>query len=255
MWNFFRFLLMGIVASLAGTSVAHAAEIKVLSARPVQYAMPGLANEFHRDTGHRVEFVYETSPAIVKRLSSGEAADVILTTNNFFDRAVKSGNVIDGSRTVFGRIGVGVAVREGVAAPDVSTADALKRAVLQADSLSYTQLASGAHFAKVLERLGVAGDVKAKSRRFPATDEVFAHVLKGKGKDLGAGPVTQIIARKEKGLILVGPLPAELQNYEPYVAGLTKSASSPDVGRAFIKFLTSPPAQAAMAKTGIDRPN
>ena len=91
-------------------------------------------------------------------------------------------------------VGIGLAVRTGVAAPDISSAEGLKRAVMDADSLAYTNLATGIYFGRLLERLGIAGEVKGKTSLYSSGAAVFDHVLKGKGNDVGIGPVTTIMA-------------------------------------------------------------
>jgi len=213
----------------------------------------GLADAFGRDTGHRVEFVFAISPELVKRLAGGEAADAVVLTRGSFDDAMKAGRVIGGSRTEVGRIGVGVMVRAGTTAPDISTPDALKKALLDADTLVFNQRQSGTHFAGVLERLGIAGEVKAKSNRPEVDAGVFEHVRNGKGKDLAITNLTTIMADGGKTVRLVGPLPEQLQSYEPYLAGLTANAKSPDAAKAFIGFLTSPQTKATLAKRGVDQ--
>jgi molybdate transport system substrate-binding protein len=244
----------GILALLAGAAAAQAADIKVFCSLPIRHAMPGLADTFHRATGHRVDFVFDLSPDLAKQVAAGKPADLVILAQGYFEELAKTGKLAAGSRAVIGRVGVGLAVRAGVALPDISTRDALKRALLDADSLAYGELASGVHFARVLEGLGIAAEVKAKSRRYIASDAVFEHILTGKGKDIGVGPMTQIIASSKKGLSLVGPLPAALQEYEPYIAGLPTSAKSPEAARAFVKFLASPSAVKALAAAGVGQP-
>jgi len=254
MKNPFRsFAATGILAFVAAAASVHAADIRVFCAGPMQAPLAGIGESFGRDTGHRVELVFGPSPALIKRLVGGEAADVVVFPRGPFEDAVKTGKVAGASRIAVGRIGVGVMVRAGAAAPDISTPDALKRALLGADSLAFNQRASGTHFAGVLERLGIAGDVKGKSKRPEVDLGVFEHVQKGKGKDLGISTLAAIMADGGKTVRLVGPLPGQLQNYEPYVAGLTANSKSPDAARAFIRFLTSPQTKATMAKRGVEQ--
>lgn len=240
-------------AFLAAAAAVQAADIRVFCSLPMRGPTAGLADTFSRETSHRVEFVYGVSPDLIKRLTGGEAADVVVLPRGPFEDAVKTGRLVGGSRTEVGRIGVGVFVRAGAAAPDISTPDALKRALLGADSLAFNQRASGDHFAGVLERLGIAGEVKGKSRRPDVDAGVYEHIQKGKGKDLGIGTLSVIMVDGGKTVRLVGPLPAQLQSYEPYTAALTANSKSPDAGRAFIRFLTSPQTKATMAKRGADQ--
>lgn len=238
---------------LGAAAAAQAADIRVFCSGPMRGPTTGLADTFGRETGHRVEFVYGVSPDLIKRLAGGEAVDVVVFPRGPFEDAVKTRRVAGGSGTEVGRIGVGVFVRAGAIAPDISTPDALKRALLDADSVVFNQRASGTHFAGVLERLGIAGELKGKARRPDADAEVYEHIQKGKGKDLGIGTLSVIMADGGKTVRLVGALPVQLQSYEPYTAALTTNSKSPDAGRAFIRFLTSPQAKATLAKRGVDQ--
>jgi molybdate transport system substrate-binding protein len=239
------------LALLAVTAAVQAADVKVFCSLPMRGPVAGLADAFLRDTGHRVEFVFGVSTDLVKRVAAGEAADAVLFGRSYFEDSVKTGKVLAGSRTEVGRISVGVMARAGAAAPDVSTPEKLKRAVLDADSLAFNQRTSGKHFAAVLERLGIAGEVKGRSKRPDVDQGVFEHVQKGKGKDFGIATIAVIMADGGKTVRLVGPLPEELQLYDPYVAGLTANAKSPDAASAFIRFLTSPQTKATLAKRGV----
>lgn len=248
-----RFLLaVGILALLVPAAV-EAADIRILCTNSIRGLLAGLGEAFARDTGHRVELEFGVTPDLVKRLAAGEAADAVLFVRGSFENAVKAGKVIAESRTEFGRIGVGVMVRAGTAAPDISTPDALKRALLGADSLAFNQRVSGTHFAGVLERLGIAADVKGKTVRPEVDAGLFEYMRKSKGNDFGISTVTAIMADGGKTVRLVGPLPAQFQSYEPYLTGLTTNARSPDVAKAFIAFLASPQTKATLAKRGVEQ--
>jgi len=232
--------------------MAHAAELKVLSAGAVEPALVGLADAFRRDSGHQVELSFATAPALRRKVTAGESADILIAPPAVIEDFVKDGKVVAEGRAAIGRVGVGLAVRAGAPVPDVSTPEALKRAVLGADSLVYNEASTGIYFARLLERLGIAGEVTGKTTRYPDGASVLEHLRKGKGNEIGVGAITEIIVYTKKGLKLVGPLPAEIQNYTTYTAGLMVGARSPEAARAFIRFLTSPPAKAAFAAAGID---
>lgn len=233
-------------------NLARAAELRVLSAGAVEPALVGLADAFRRDTGHQVELSFATAPALRSKVTAGESADILIAPPAVIEDFVKDGKVVAEGRAAIGRVGVGVAVRADVPVPDVSTPETLKKALLGADSLVYNEASTGIYFARLLERLGIAGEVKGKTTRYPDGASVFEHLRKGKGNEIGVGAITEIIVYTKKGLKLVGPLPAEIQNYTTYTAGLMAGAKSPEPARAFIRFLTSPPAKAAFAAAGID---
>ena len=232
---------------------ARAADIRVFCSNPMEGPVAGLGEAFGRATGHRVEFVFGVSTNLVKRLTGGESADAVLLTRSTFEAAIKAGILMNASRAEIGRVGIGVVVRAGAAGPDISTPDALKKALLDADSVVFNQRVSGAHFAGVLELLGIAAAVKEKSMRPEIDAEVFEQVAGGKGRDLGISTLTIIMADGGKTVRLVGPLPVELQNYEPYLAAVTANARSPDAAGAFITFLASAQARATLAKRGVEQ--
>ena len=215
----------------------------------------GLGEAFGRDTGHRVEFVFGVSNNLVKRLEGGEGADAVLLTRSTFEAAMRTGVLAGASRAEIGGVGIGVIVRAGAAAPDISTPDALRKALLAADSVVINQRASGAHFAGVLERLGIAAAVKDKSRRPELDAGVIDEVGRGRGKDLGISTLTIIMADGGKTVRLAGPLPGELQNCEPFLAAVTANAKSPEAAGDFIAFLTSPQTRATLAKRGVEPAN
>lgn len=241
---------LGMVMLMEGAALA--ADIKVLSAGAVEPGLVGLAEAFRRDTGTEVKITFATAPALRRKVGAGEAADVLIAPPAVVEDFVKAGKVLAEDRATVGRVGVGVAVREGARVPDISTTEGLKQAVLGAESLVYNEASTGIYFARLLERLGMANDVKAKTTRYPDGASVFEHLLKAKGNDIGVGAITEIIVYTKKGLKLVGPLPAEVQNYTSYTAGVMTSASSPEVAKAFIRYLTTPAARAVFAATGVD---
>ena len=245
-------LAVAVAVGALWVSAAQAAEIKVLSAGAVEPALVALAETFGRDTGHQVNITFATAPALRRKVAAGEAADILIAPPAVVDDFVKAGKVLAEDRAALGRVGVGVAVRAGATAPDISTPDALKEAVLRADSLVYNEASTGIYFAKLLDRLGIADTVKAKTTRYPDGAAVFEHVIKGKGNEIGIGATTEIMAYAKKGLHFVGPLPAELQNYTTYTAGVIAGAGSPEAAKGFIRFLTSPPAKAAFAAHGVN---
>src|SRR3954467_8715464 len=140
----------------------------------------------------------------------GESADVVIVQPNFLAELASTGKVDAGDHPAFGRIGVGLAARADAPSRDIKTADALKQVLLRADSIVFNNVASGNQFAKVLERLGIPDDVRAKIGR-PQPGKMYEPVLDASGDDIAVGTITQI--RADKRLKLLGPLPAELQSY------------------------------------------
>jgi len=134
----------------------------------------------------------------------------------------------------------------------VSSADALKHAVLEADSIVYNKASTGLYLERLFERLGVGQQAKAKEARYPDGASVMEHVIKGKGKEIGFGALTEISLYRDKGLQLVGPLPPDAQNYTTYAAAPTPAPANRDGAQAFLKFIGTPAARAALAAKGVE---
>jgi len=238
---------VAIAGAVAAPSVARAAEINVLSDSPLGPALTKIAESFQRESGHTVKFVLGLSPVIHKKVLDGEPADVVIVQPNFIDELVKAGKLAPGDHPIVARVGIGLFTRAGAAAPDISSVSALKQALLGADTIALSNVATGNYFVTVLDRLDIADAVKNKvTRSTPA--EVVSRIVQGQGKDIGAGTITLILV--DKRLKLIGPLPGELQSYLVYAAALATSSAAADASRAFIRYLGSPDARAAFTATG-----
>lgn len=225
-------------------------KIKVLSDGPLRPALIEIGEAFRRNSGHQVEFVFGASPVVHKKVADGEAADVLIIQPNFVAELVKSGKVVSGEHPVIGRVGFGLFARAETPPRDISTAEAFKQVLLNADSLVFNNVASGNYFATVLERLKIAEAVKAKVVRLPPGAAVPERISQGKGNDIGVGTLPQINANKN--LRLIGPLPPELQSHIVYAAAPMSNALSPQAAKTFIAFLVSPAAKALFAANGVD---
>jgi len=224
-------------------------KVKVMSDGPLRPALVQIAEAFRQESGNQIEFVFGTSPVVHKKVADGETADVLIIQPNFVAELMKSGKVIAGDHPVAGRVGLGLGARADAPARDISTTEAFKQALLNADSLIFNNVASGNYFAKVLERLGIGEAVKSKVvRAEPAV--VFERVIQGKGNDIGVGTIPLI--NVTKGLRLIGPLPPEVQSYIVYTAAPMSTAQSPQGARAFIAFLGSSAAKSLLAANGVE---
>ena len=167
------------------------------------------------------------------------------------DELARAGKV-EMERVTVGRVGMGVAVRTGAPAPDISNVEALKRSVLAADSLVFNRASSGLYFETLFKSMGIYGQVESKTTRYADGASVMEHVLKGQGKEVGFGPITEILLHRDRGLRLVGPLPPEVQNYTSYAAAPMTAASNAEVSRTFVRSLGSPAGKASFAAAGIE---
>jgi molybdate transport system substrate-binding protein len=241
-------LLLGVAASSAG-----AAEIKAFVTIALESVMHDLGPKFEKASGHKLNAEYALGAGLAKRLQAGEAADVLLSPRGGVDALLKAGKLVPGSDAVLAQSGIGVAVRAGAPKPDISSPDALKRALLSARSVSYTNPAfggaSGVHFAKVLDRLGIAKEVEAKTR-FPAEGGLTAKLLVSGDAELAIQQVGELIS--VPGVELVGPLPGDLQNITVFSAAIPATSSQADAARSLIRYLQTPEAAAVMKAKGLE---
>ena len=166
-----------------GTGTARAAEIKLLCAVALQPGMVALIPDFEKSSGHKVTIAYGTAGAVADRVQKGESADIVISAAPLIDQLQAQGKVVAGDRVIIAKVGVGAFVRKGAAKPDISSADAFKRSMLAARSIAYPDPAgggaSGIYVASLLERLGVAVEMKPKTKLFPPTEVLYASVASG----------------------------------------------------------------------------
>jgi len=240
-------LLCAIAGSTAGSIMA--AEIKVLSAGAVEPGLRAAAGAYTKQSGNPVHITFNTAPALRKRVGAGEVFDVVIVPPATLEEF--SGKV-SSDRAGLGRVGLGVAVRPGADVPDISSTERLRASVLAADSIVFNRASTGIYLENLFKKMDVYDQIQSKTTRYPDAGAVMEHVLKGKGKEIGFGPVTEILLHKDKGLKLVGPLPADIQNYTSYSAAPMTSAAQPEPARAFVRFLGSPESKALFAAAGIE---
>jgi molybdate transport system substrate-binding protein len=236
-------------AMLLAQGVA-AAEVKVSSVVPLKTSLDQLGPAFERATGHKLMIKYAGSSELIRQLDGGEAFDVALVWPAMIDKLIKQGQVAAGSRADIARVAVGVAVRKGAPKPDISTADALKRTLLNAKSISHsTEGASGTYFKSLLERLGIAADMQPKLRPVEGGPLVVGPVARG---EVEMAVITIPFIFADPGAELVGPLPKELQHYVVYTAGVSAAAKQPEAAKALIEHLTTPAAASVIKSKGLE---
>ena len=241
-------LAASIGLSLLMTGPSHAAEIKAFFTGAARRSLEAILPQFERATGHKVVGVYALPPDLVKRIDAGEPFDVIVLSYDV-EGLVKQGKLVADSRTVMGRIGIGVAVKQGAPKPDFSTVEAFRRSMLNAKSIATSgEGSSGRYVAGLIERLGVADQVRPKiksggpgaSAKMVAAGEVD-FVVSGLPPLLGT-----------PGIEWLGYLPEEINNWLPFTGGLGANAKEADAGRTLLKFLTAPAATAVWKENGLE---
>ena len=246
----FAIVLMAVGASRG----AACAEIKVLTAGAFKQVLLAMLPQFERQSGHKVIVDNDTVGALTKRIEAGEAFDLAVLTPTAVDNLSKKGKLVPGSGRNLARVGIGVVVKEGAPKPDIGSVDAFKKALLAAGSIAYIDPAaggsSGIYVAGLLERLGIAAEMKGKSRLISG-GAVAEHVARGEA-ELGIHQISEILP--VKGITLVGPLPAEIQSYTIYAAGVSINAKQADAAKDLLKALTGPSVAEVLRSKGMDPP-
>ena len=202
--------------------------------------------DLRSDTNHSIEVVYGTAPALKARLAAGERADVLISLAAEIEEMAKDRKFAT-TQLAVASIKLALAVRNGVAVPSIEMLDALKQTLLRADTIIHNNLASGRAFARQLERIGIAEQLRPKIVVVQSNTQL-EELANRTGNDIAAGQLTQIIASKT--IQLVGPLPPEAQSETVYSAGVFADAKSLDAAKAFVEFLASPKAAAAFVAAG-----
>jgi molybdate transport system substrate-binding protein len=229
-----------LIATCAAPPVV-AAEIHVLSAAVMQPVFSEIGDDFERVSGHKLVIAYGTMGAIPKRLQAGEAADVVIGSATSMAQLVKEGRIRAESTRNIARVGVGVVAPVGTPKPAIGTVDELRQALLGASQVVYADPdkggAAGIYVARMIEKLGLTGALKAKTRYGTGGDITELTLAQGPGA-LGLTQISEIVAKR--GAVFVGPLPEELQNYTGITAGTPLAASrEQEAARAFIDYLKS----------------
>lgn len=245
---FLRRCLFAALVSGPGVS-AQAADIKVVAPNAVKEAVVEIASRFAKETGHKVEFTWGGSEAITKRIADGEEFDIVVTTSQAIDRMASAEKVAAASKTDFSRSAVAAAVRSDISRPNISTVDGVRQALLSAESIAISSGASGRYFEQLFERLGVAEQIKHKIKQPPSGAQIGDLLARG-GAELGFQQVSELL--HAKGIVYLGPLPAEIQNYTVWSAGLHKSSRHPELARTLILALVASEAKDALSKHGLE---
>src|SRR3954453_8516471 len=250
----FRSFTLGILGALLLSGAASAAEVRVMISGGLTAAYKELVPEFERLTGHKVITSYgpsmgTTANAIPVRLERGEPADVLIMVGYALGDLAKQGKVVADSRVDLVKSPIGIAVRSGAPKPDISSADAIKRALLAAKSIAYSDSASGVYVGtEMFAKLGIAEEMKDKARKIPATP-VGEIVARGDA-EIGFQQVSEL--RPVSGIDIVGTLPDDLQKITVFSAGIATVAREPEAGRALIEFLASPASKNAIIESGME---
>jgi molybdate transport system substrate-binding protein len=230
------------------TAHAQAAELKVYASTAVKSVLEELAPQFEKATENKLVFSFGPAAVLKTQIDQGAAFDVAILTAPLTDGLANAGKVDAATRATIARAGLGVAVPAGAAKPDVGTAEALKRTLLNAPSIGYNGVgASRAGTEAMLNKLGIADELKSKIKLL----EKSAPEAVAKGEvEIGLGPISEILP--VAGVQLAGPFPTDLQSYLVFAAAVSSASKDADAAKALIKFLAAPAAAAVLKAKGME---
>jgi molybdate transport system substrate-binding protein len=241
------------VGTFVATTAVEANEVKVLSASALKVIVTELAEQFRKESGHTPKLEFATAGVVEKRVLAGEPVDVMITTDVQMAQIADKGLAVPASRAIVARVGVGIGIKTGAPKIDISSAEALKRTLLAAKSVTYPDPAkggaSGIHFATVIDKLGIAAPITAKSILGANPDFVCVSVAKGEA-ELCVHQISEILP--VQGVTLSGPLPKEVQKVTTFAVAASTTAASPDAALAFARFLARADLKAKFAAAGLD---
>jgi molybdate transport system substrate-binding protein len=237
-----------MILFVAGIAV-QAAEIKVLSGNGARAAISELGVRFERASGHKVAIHFEVNPAVKRKIEAGESFDVAVLNPPVLDDLIRQGKIVAGTRAVIGRSGIGAAIRAGAPKPDISSVAAFKRTLLSVNSVAFPgEGASGKYFVSLVDRLGIASEMKPKMRPMPA--EYNVEVVASGEVDLVVVVASRISG--VPGVELVGTIPQALQTWIGFTAGVGSGAREPEAAREMIRFFTAPAAAPVLGAMGVE---
>jgi molybdate transport system substrate-binding protein len=235
-------------------NVAQAAQVTVATSGGFEAAYRALAPEFECETGNTLvtdlgPSMGDTHDAVPARLARGESIDVVIMVGYALDALVKAGQVATDSRIDLAHSGIGVAVRAGAPRPDISSVTALRRTLLAAKSIAYSDSASGVYIQdEMFKRLGIVDQIAGKARMIPA--EPVGNVVARGDAEIGFQQISEL--KPIAGIDLLGPLPSELQQDTIYSAGIVAKSQQPIAALALLQFLASPAASPAIEASGME---
>lgn len=252
--NRLRGSLLVLLAGLAWVGAAHAAEIKVLTAGAFKPVVAGEVAGFEQRTGHRVKVENDTAGALLRRIKAGEAFDLVILTDAGARELVQAGLAVADTVTPVAKVGIGVAVRQGAPKPDIQSVDGFRQALMASTSVALIDPAaggsSGIYLARLFEQWGIAPQVKAKAILLPGG--LTALKLASGEADLAVQQMSELVGIA--GAVLVGPLPAAIQNYTVYSAVVSAKAADAQATAQLLAVLRGPAVRAGLPARGIEAP-
>jgi molybdate transport system substrate-binding protein len=248
-WKIAAVAAAGCVSGMVGGSAASAAEIVLTSSTAMREVVEELAAMFERASGNKVSMTFQSGVETSAKIEAGAAADLVVTTPEAIDELVRGGKVVPGSRVNFVQSGVGVAVRSGAPRPDISTPAAFKNAMLAAKTVGISKGLSGVYLMSIMQKLGIADQVKAKAV-VPELGQRVGNLIARGEAEIGVQQVTELLPIA--GIDFLGTLPSELQTKIGYATARPLTGKQPEAAAALVKFFSSDAALPVMKKMGLE---
>ena len=242
-------MALAAACALSIVQIAQADEIKVLGSGAMQEIAHDLLPEFEKSSGHKITATWTGTVKIKERIEAGEVFDLVIVGAPEIDMFIAERKLAAGSRVDLAKSGVGVAVKAGAPKPDISSGEAVKKAMLAAKSIAYSTGPSGVYVDGLIQKFGIAEEMKPKSKRTAPGMRVGQYLARGEA-DLGFQQVSELL--HESGVDFVGPLPADVQNYTNYSSAIFAEAKAPTAAKALQAFLSAPTAAAVIRKNGME---
>lgn len=241
--------VFGFICTAPQLVAQQPAEVRVVSSNGMKAVMEELRPQFERAIGHPIAIEFSSAAALKKKIEAGEPFDFAVLTPDGIDDLIKQGKIAAGARADIARCGVGVGIRAGAPRPDISTPEALKQVLLNAKSITYAKDGASRILAdQAFERLGIADKLKPKII-LGQGGETQTSVAEGKA-DMVLTLISEI--RPVPGIELLGPLPAQLQGYVSFAAGVSANARNPEAAKALLKLLSGPSATPVIKAKGME---
>ena len=244
------FLLAGVLL-IAALLPSHAAELNILVPNNLRLGISQAIKAFEKESGHKVIPSFAGSRQLVKRIQKGEKVDLIILRTSQLSKFKKAGSLVSTDTPTIARVGIGVAVKKGSTKPDVSSMAKLQSALRSARSVGHSDPKVGflgKHLAESFAKFNLLEVVKDKRKTFPPGDGLWNAVANGE-VELALGPISAIHERKD--LEYAGPVPEEIQSYNHFGAGISKSTKDLGASTSLLNFLSSPPAQKILHANGL----
>jgi molybdate transport system substrate-binding protein len=223
-------------------------EIDLLSTLALRGVLMAITDDFRAATGLTIAATYKSTNAALGLIAEGKRADATIVTREAIDRLVRDDIISADSTADVARAGVGIAVRAGAPKPDITTLAAFKNTLLAAKSIAFSrQGASGIHFAEVIERLGIADEIRRKAKIV----DTYAGELAARDEvEIAVQQISELLP--VPGIDVVGPLPSEVQKISVFAAGVFRAAKNPGGAGRLVAYLADPALAAIKRSQGLE---